>query len=234
MRICFLGTDARLDHVRRYAAPGTTVDNLSDFVGTISPPTAIETRVDELELARAVVEQCIEAERRGYDAVVTACLGDPGVEAAREMVRIPVVAPGETALLTARMIASHFSILTPVASTLPIAREQAHKAGLSHFVASIRVFGYPVERIRDREPAMLEALAALGRRCVEEDGADAVVMACASMSVLADEVKDRIGVPVIDAVRLSVKAAEMLVGAGLTHSAVTYPPARAPLAEAAE
>jgi len=58
---------------------------------------------------------------------------------------------------------------------------------------------------------------------VEEDGAELLVFACASMSLLAEEVAPTIGVPVINAVRLSVRAAEMLVGAGLTHSAVTFP-----------
>ncbi len=234
MRICFLGTDERLAYLRRFASPQVELDNLSDFVGAIPSPSSIESRMEELELARAVIERTIEAERRGYDAVITGCFGDPGVDAAREMVRIPVIGPGETALLTARMLASHFSILTPVAATLPIAREQVHKVGVERFVASIRPFGASIEKIRRREPAMIDSLVALGRRCVEEDGAELLVFACASMSVLADTVKERIGVPVIDSVKLSLRAAEMLVGSGLTHSEVAYPRPLKMLAEAAE
>jgi allantoin racemase len=234
MRLCFLGTDLRLRYLRPFASLGVEIDNLSDFVGKIPAPTTIESRMEELELARAVIERTIEAERRGYDAVITACFGDPGVDAAREMVRIPVIGPGETALLTARMLSSHFSILTPVAGTLPIAREQAHKVGVDKYVASIRPFGVPIARIRQKEPAMLDQLVALGRRCVEEDGAELLVFACASMSVLADDIADRIGVPVIDAVKLSLRAAEMIVGAGLVHSAIAFPSPGALTAVAAE
>jgi len=223
MRLCFLGTASRLDHIRPHASPGVIVERLEGFVGRYEAPSSIESRLEELALAQAVVEQAVEAERRGFDAVITACLGDPGVDAARELVRIPVIAPGETALLTARMLAHHFSVLTPLQETLPIAREQVHKAGVAQSVASIRPFNVSVERIRDREPAMIASLIALGRRCVEEDGAELLVLACASMSVLADEIEPEIGVPVIDAVRLSLRAAEMLVGAGLSHSAVTFP-----------
>jgi allantoin racemase len=223
MRICFLGTEGRLEYVRRFASPGVVVERLTGFSGKHRPPSTIESRLEELELAHAIVEQTVEAERRGYDAVVTACFGDPGVDAARELVRIPVVAPGETALLTARMLSHHFSVITPLRETLPIAREQVHKVGVAANVASIRSFDVSVERIRDREPATIDRLVDLGRRCVEDDGAELLVFGCASMSVIADEVRDRIGVPIIDAVRLSLRAAEMLVGAGLTHSPVTFP-----------
>lgn len=223
MRICFLGTRERLEYLRRDASPGVELDNLADFKGNRDRPSSIESRVEEISLAHWVVERSIEAERRGFDAVVTGCFGDPGVDAAREVVRIPVIAPGETTLLTARMLGHHFSILSPLHSTVPIAREQARRVGVSEFVASVRSLGVPVEEIRKREPATLDRLVALGRRCVEEDGADLLVFACASMSLLADEVAGPIGVPVINAVRLSLRAAEMLVGARLSHSPVAYP-----------
>lgn len=223
MRLCFLGTPKRLEYIRSFASPGTTVEGLHGFVGQFASPSSIESRWEELALAQAVVEQAIEAEKRGFDAVITACLGDPGVDAAREMVRIPVIAPGESALLTARMISHHFSVITPLQQTVPLAREQVYKSGLAAHVASIRSFDMDVERIRDREPATFQKLVDLANTCVEQDGAEAIVLSCASLSVLVDEVRDRIAVPVIDAVRLSLRAAEMLVGAGLTHSARTFP-----------
>ncbi|MBM9594768.1 aspartate/glutamate racemase family protein [Roseitranquillus sediminis] len=223
MRICFLGTNERMSYLQGLASPGVELDNMADFAGTAKRPSSIESRGEEIELAVWVIERAIEAERRGFDAVITGCFGDPGVEAARERVRIPVIAPGETALLTARMIGQHFSVLSPLPETVPIVREQIHRTGMHPFVASIRSFGVPVERIRDRDPKTVADLIALGRRCVNEDGADAIVCACASMSLLADEIAPRIGVPVVNSVRLSLRAAEMLVGAGLTHSAVTFP-----------
>ena len=223
MRICFLGSDERLAYLRQYASPGVELDNMSDYRGSKPRPTSIESRMEEIELAQWVIERAMEAERRSFEAVITGCFGDPGVEAARERVRIPVIAPGETALLTARLLAHHYSIITPLRETVPLAREQAHRVGVAPFVASIRPFGVPVERIRQREAATFQQLVDLGRRCVEQDGAELLVFACASMSLLADEVQERIGVPIINSVRLSLRAAEMFVGAGLTHSPVTFP-----------
>lgn len=223
MRLCFLGTQSRLEYIRRFASPGVQVDRLENFEGKFESPSSIESRWEELALAQAVVEQSIEAERRGYDAVITGCLGDPGVDAAREMVRIPVIAPGETALLTARMLSHHFSVITPLNETLPIAREQVRKVGVADAVASIRPFNVSVETIRLREPKMIASAIDLIKRCVDEDGAEAIVLSCASLSVLTEDLQPSIEVPVIDAVRLSLRAAEMLVGAGLSHSPVTFP-----------
>ncbi len=223
MRICFLGTDARLDYLRGFASAGVTLDNMADFIGTVPRPSSVESRGEELGLALWVIEQAVEAERRGFDAVITGCFSDPGVEAARERVVIPVIGPGEAALYTARMLAHHFSVVTPLPETVPLAREQAHRTGMYPFIASIVSFDLSVEAIRERDPATIARLVDVCRACVEDDGAEAIVCGCASMSLLSDEIAAEIGVPVLNSVRLSLRAAEMMVGAGLSHSKKTFP-----------
>jgi len=223
MRICFLGTIERLTYLQTHASAGVELGNMADFVGKASRPSSVESRGEELELAIWVIERAVEAEKRGFDAVITGCFSDPGVDAARERVGIPVIGPGETALLTARMISHHFSILTPLPETIALAREQAHRTGVHPFVASIRSFDMSVEKIRARDPQMIKELIALGRDCVERQGAEAIVCGCASMSLLAEEIAPKIGVPVVNSVLLSLRAAEMLVGSGLTHSKKTFP-----------
>ncbi len=223
MRLCFLGTNERLNYLRQHASPSVELDNMEDFDSVASRPVSIESRMEELELAQWIIERSIEAERRGFDGIITGCFADPGVDAARERVRIPVIAPGETALLTARMLAHHFSIITPLKETIPIAREQVRRVGIDPFVASIRPFGISVELIRERDPATIRSLIELANRCVEQDDAELLVFGCASMSLLTDELQDSIPVPIINSVKLSLRAAEMIVGAGLTHSPVTFP-----------
>jgi allantoin racemase len=223
MRLCFLGTNERLNYLRQHASPSVELDNMEDFRGVASRPVSIESRMEELELAQWIIERSIEAERRGFDGIITGCFADPGVDAARERVRIPVIAPGETALLTARMLAHHFSIITPLKETVPIAREQVRRVGVDPFVGSIRPFGISVELIRERDPATIRSLIELANRCVEDDGAELLVFGCASMSLLTDELQHSIPVPIINSVKLSLRAAEMIVGAGLTHSPVTFP-----------
>src|SRR5690625_1137134 len=119
MRIAFLGNDERLAYLQKHAFPGTELDNLADFAGETTRPPSVESRMDELGLAQWYIERAIEAERRGFDAVITGCFGDPGVDAARERVRNPVIPPGDATPLTARTPAHHLSILPPPAGPPP-------------------------------------------------------------------------------------------------------------------
>lgn len=223
MKLAFLGNNARLDYLKSHASPGVELDNLADYSSRFLRPASVESRKDELQLAQWYIDLATEAERRGFDGVITGCFGDPGVDAARERVRIPVIAPGETALLTARMLAHRFSIITPLMETLPLAREQVMKLGLQHSIASIRPFGARIEEIRAGGPKLAADFVALCAQLVENDGAELIVNGCASLSLVVEQLQLKLAVPVINSVLLSLKAAEMLVGAGLSHSPLTFP-----------
>src|SRR6056297_974379 len=54
-------------------------------------PASIESAYDELMAVPATLRGIVEAERDGFDAVIIGCFGDPGLEAARELVNIPVI-----------------------------------------------------------------------------------------------------------------------------------------------
>jgi allantoin racemase len=178
---------------------------------------------DEYEYIPGVLEVVQEAERDGYDAVVTGCFGDPGIDAARELVQLPVVAPGESSMLVAAMLGYSFSIVTPLESVVRPLQKLAQVVGVSSKLASVRVLGVSVMIVReDTEKVLAQAIKAAGK-CVEEDNADVVVMGCGSMSFYADDIADTVGVPVINPLLTSLKAAEALVGAGLSHSKRAYP-----------
>lgn len=66
-----------------------------------------------IQLNRTDIIECMyQASREGYDAIMVACSGDPGVYEASEIIDIPVVGPMEAAMLTACMFGNKFGILT--------------------------------------------------------------------------------------------------------------------------
>ncbi|MDI7276270.1 MAG: aspartate/glutamate racemase family protein, partial [Anaerolineae bacterium] len=97
------------------AAPGTEVSVVSLEWGT----DAIEVRADDAWAAPGVLSRAIEAEREGIDAVIIGCMDDPGLHAAREAVRIPVVGPAEASMHLAAMLAHRFSIITTRSEDIP-------------------------------------------------------------------------------------------------------------------
>ena len=52
----------------------------------------------------------------------------------------------------------------------------------------------------------------------DRDGAEAVLLGCAGMADLVEELQRRTGVPVIDGVTAAVKLAEAMVGGGFSTS----------------
>ncbi|MGQ0571517.1 MAG: aspartate/glutamate racemase family protein [Armatimonadota bacterium] len=224
MRLCYLGGEERRRYLQDAASPGVAVEILDDFITTSPRPDTIESLYDEALLAPWTVEMAVEAERRGFDAVITGCAGDPGVEAAREMVFIPVIGPGQAGMYAAAMLGYQFSVLSPLHSTVGPTRALVRHIGLQERCASVRAVNCSVLALREGRPETLQVVLDVAHRCINEDGADVLVLVCASLShTFGDRLADALSVPVVNVVRVSVRTAEMLVGSRLTHSKVAYP-----------
>jgi allantoin racemase len=91
-------------------------------------------------------------------------------------------------------------------------------------LASVRAVVLPVLEMGDDRDRTLELLLEQGELAVDHDGADTLVLGCMSMGfqMVAGELSEALGVPVVNPAVVCVKAAEMLVGAGLAHSKRAY------------
>lgn len=224
MRLCYLGGEERRRYLQDAASPGVRIERLTDYEASIPRPETVESLYDEARLAPWTVEMCIEAERRGYDAVVTGCAGDPGVEAAREQVRIPVIGPGEAGFHAAAMLGAAFAVLSPLESTVRPTWALVRHVGLRERCVAVRSVDCSVSALRAGGSETFAKLLTVAQRCIEDDGADTLVLACASMShVFGDALAAAVPAPVVNVLRVSVRMAEMLVGCGLRHSRIAYP-----------
>jgi allantoin racemase len=59
-------------------------------------PLALRTPEDEVLATPGMIEKIIQAEQDGVATVIVDCTSDVGVKEARQIVRIPVIGPGET------------------------------------------------------------------------------------------------------------------------------------------
>jgi allantoin racemase len=206
------------------AAPGTEISEVSVDKG----PASIESSYESALAAIGVVAKIAEAEREGVDAVIANCMDDPGVEAAREMVSIPVIGPAEASMHVAAMLGHKFSVIAVLEADERPFFDHATKAGLASRLASVRAINIPVLELEDRDRTV-RALVEQSVRAVREDGAHVLIFGCTGMTGMAGDVEEGLrregitDVPVIDPAVLSFKMAEALVGMGLSHSKRTYP-----------
>ena len=190
----------------RCASPGTVIEVLTAPFGV----AYIETRFEALIGAYAAAQLVAEHHER-FDAVVVAAFGDPGLAALREVLPCPVTGLTEAALASACLLGHRFSIVAISQRIRAWYRETVHACGLEGRLASIRGLDEPLADIANVQASQGERLVKLAERCVDEDGADVIVLAGAPLAGLARTLRDRLPVPAVDGVSSAVRHAETLV-----------------------
>ncbi len=203
------------DAAREAAGPDVEIVAVCAEVGA----AAIESHVDEVAAAASVVE-LVAADRDGpapADAYVIACFGDPGLDAARELVTAPVIGIAEAAMHLAAVSGRHFGVVTTLSRTLGRARDLVGRYGMERACVSLAATGIPV---LDLEDTGSSAVATIERFAADaaEGGADVIVLGCAGMADLCAELTARVGVPVVDGVAAAVGMASGMVRMGLGTS----------------
>jgi allantoin racemase len=192
---------------------------------TPSGPASIESAYEEYLSVPGAVERMVEAERAGFDGAVLGCFGDPGLDAMREMVNMPVIGPGEASMLFAASLGHRFSVVTVVDSVVPLIERVAWQVGVDRKLASVRSIDVPVLELgRDPEVTLARMLTE-GEAARDRDRADVLVMGCMSMA-FQDRQADltaRLGIPVVNPVHAAVKLMQALCALGLRHSRRAYP-----------
>jgi allantoin racemase len=203
------------------AAPGTSFRVQSVAKG----PPSIESAYDAAIGVPAMLDAAHRAEAEGADAIIIGCFSDPGIEPAREIVRIPVIGPGAASLHLAAQLGTRISVISPLAGRHGRALVRMRALGLESGFASVRGIGMAVLDLARQRDEALGRIVEAGTRAVAEDGADILVLGCLSMAFLdvTAELQERIGVPVVNPVIAAQKTAEMVAAMGLCHSKLAYP-----------
>jgi len=210
----------REERLRSLVSPGVEIGLVDNPDG----PLCIESARDEIQALPGVARNLSAAADQGVDAGVLGCAGDPGYHSLRELVTFPLVGAGHTAIHMAALMGDRFSIYTPLDSTIAPTRKLVEDTGLLLSLASIRPINIPVLEIRTHPQEVFETLVTQGRRMVEEDGADCLILGCMSIAFqgFAETLGRRLGVSIIDPVAVSVTLAESLARIRLSHSPRFY------------
>jgi len=184
--------EERLAYLRTITAPGTEVDAVQVSVG----PPAIESKVDEVQAGPDILRLVGEAEAEGCDAVIVWCGSDPSLSAARQLVDIPVIGPGEAMRAISIVLGRKPCRITPDIPVLEMRRD----------------LDRTIEDIRSKVESS-----------IEKGEGDVFLLGCLALWGLGPRFREVIGVPVLDGAEASLKMAELIVSLGLTHSRAAYP-----------
>lgn len=199
---------------RKVAAPSTEIIVVCPKYGVPS----IECHFDESIAALGVLEQVKSGKDHGMSGHIIACFGDPGLLAARELAKGPVIGIAEAAMHTATLVATRFSIVTTLPRTLIIARSLLKQYGFTQHCAALHAIDLPVLALEDGSGIAQEKVR---QRCIQakyQDGSGAIVLGCGGMASMAQDLTKELDLPVIDGVCAAVKMVESLVALGFGTS----------------
>jgi allantoin racemase len=193
---------AAIDRVAQAAAgPGANVVTRRSEQG----PHTIEGALDAA-LGVAGMLAVVGAYTQPFDAVVVACFGDPGVDALRLLVRVPVVGIGAASFTQAAFISQRFAIVTPAVGTPERYAAVSAAMGLCQQFLGTYQTSLSVADFESDDPAVLDTLVFHAEQAVK-DGADCLLFGCAGIADQIHDIEARVGVLCIPSVAAGVSQA---------------------------
>lgn len=173
-----------------------------------------------------ILEAGLQAQADGYDAVCIDTVSDSGMPALRSVLDIPVIGPGRHAMLAALMLGEKFSILAMWDRWRHLYTKTLAELGLQHKCASLRSAGLQPNNqslLAGKEDEFFPALYEAAMRCVEEDGADVIILGSTTMHEAHAYLAERLPVPIINPGPLTYRLADAAIRLRLSHSRLSYP-----------
>lgn len=171
--------------------------------------THIEFRSYEAIVTRGIIRATRRAAREGFDALAIGCFYDTALHDAREISgNMVVTAPCAASCEIASSLANRFGIIVGrrkwVNQMHAVVRENGYEdrlSGFYHVELGVNEFQ------RDHDETFRRLLEA-GRKAVEEDYAEALILGCTLEFGFYREMEEALGVPVIDPSIAALKRAE--------------------------
>ena len=193
-------------------------------VDTVSPdkgPVGLESYYHNYLASVNVHERIIQAEKEGYDGIVIACFGDPGIEAAKELVDIPVVGITEASYALASILGTKFLVIVSADTAVPRQIRYLKALGIPDYQYAVRPIGLTVLGVMADRVNAKELIANNCEVALKETGSEVIVMGCSGFSGLRKDLEKMLNVPIIDPVVAGVQVCNTLINMGLAQSKVS-------------
>ncbi len=209
----------RLDFLTQVINPNTQLDMVSIKHGYESLEYMNQELVNVVDTVRCVKD----AEKAGYDSVLINCFFDPGLDEARELVRIPVIGAGEASLFHTSRLGHKFAVLATSRKSIPIIERHIDAYHLDKKCAGVISLGIGVPRLQ--QEGLSEEIKSIVLKQIDkaiELGAECLTVGCTASLGIGKQLSDISPIPVVDPCIISVKTAEMMGSVyqltGLSHS----------------
>lgn len=156
--------------------------------------------------------------RDNYDGIIVAGFSDVGVDAIKEILEIPVLGIAETSYYLAALLSHRFSVLTGTDKWTPPKDDYTRALCIRDKIASFRSYSEWDEN--DDFETLKNRLINVSKKCINEDGAEAIVLGGGPLVGYGSLLQELLGIPVIDPTIATFKMMESIIDLGYRQSKI--------------
>ena len=205
-----VSTDLMLASARSVLPAGASIEGRNVRTGRafISDPAALD------EAAQAVQACADDLVAEGFDAIIIAGFGDPGLGALRQRLTLPVTGLGEAGIAEAAHDGLPYAIVTVTPELHDSLLAAAHAAAPPGQLVAIRYTRGSLASVMQDADSLEGALLRACQDAITTDGARSIVIGGGPLAQAAREIATRLHVRVVDPVRAAVSLACRRGGVG--------------------
>ena len=188
-------TDAMLMQARR-AAPALHFDGWTSTSG----PSSIQGAEDGEAATPPLLDLVEAAASSGAAGIIIGCFDDTALHEAAARVPCPVIGLGQASYHYAALRAWRFSIVTTLAVSVPILEHNVRHQGLGPYLGRVRASNVPVLALEADPEGASKKVVNEALRAQEIDDISAVILGCAGMVQVVENVEQALKIHVIDPV----------------------------------
>lgn len=161
--------------------------------------------------AKVVVGMGQQLRDSGACGIVVAAFGDPGLEALRALVDVPVTGIAEAAMLEASRIGGGFSVVTTTPLLVGAINEAARRYGCHGRLLSVRVTAGDAVKAMANAGLLEDALVTACREAMSLDRAQSIVIGGGPLAYMVPRLRARISIPIVEPIAAAIRLTEQRV-----------------------
>ncbi len=199
-------TEAMVAQARR-SAPDLAFEGWTSHNG----PPAIQGAEDGSLATPPLLELVKQASDAGADGIVIGCFDDTALDEAAKLATCPVIGIGQASYHYAALMNWRFSVVTTLSVSVPVLQENIKRQGLGPFLAQVRASEVPVLELDANPKQAGQIVAQEALKAEVYDDISAVILGCAGMVEVVNEVQKVITVRTIDPVACAARCMGWLI-----------------------
>lgn len=193
-------TEAMLAQARS-AAPQHSFEGWTSHDG----PPAIQGPKDGEDATEPLLRLVKQASKSGADGIIIGCFDDTALSEAVACADCPVIGIGQAAYHYAALRNWRFSVVTTLSVSVPVIEDNIRRSGLDPFLSKVRASEVPVLELDAAPDKASEIVKSEALQAQSSDGVSAIILGCAGMVEVYDDVKSALSVETIDPVTCAAR-----------------------------